>query len=127
MTVTVRHHHRAAAPGHRGDEQDGTALLQAAFVIPIFVLFLLGLVDLGLGVFQTSQATSAAADGARAGIVSYQQADVVGSPDQARILAAVRARAVGQSESTMTIGISCVTGSGGPVAGGCVEAGEDDG
>jgi Flp pilus assembly protein TadG len=95
MNVTLRHPVRPVQADHR--RQGGTAVLEAALALPIFITFLLGVVDIGLGVFQTSQATSAAADGARAGIIRYTHADEVGSDDYQAIDAAVRARLVGQS------------------------------
>lgn len=52
----------------RRDER-GVTIVEAAFVIPILFLFIFALIDIGLWVFETSQASSAARDGARAGIV----------------------------------------------------------
>ena len=52
----------------RRDER-GVTVVEAAFVIPLLFLFIFALIDIGLWVFETSQASSAARDGARAGIV----------------------------------------------------------
>jgi Flp pilus assembly protein TadG len=52
----------------RRDER-GVTMVEAAFVIPILFLFIFALIDIGLWVFETSQASSAARDGARTGIV----------------------------------------------------------
>jgi Flp pilus assembly protein TadG len=87
----------------RSRRSRGATILEAAFAIPIFLTMLLGFIDLGLGVFQTAQATSAAADGARTGIVNQTNADVVGSPARLAIEASVRARLVGQTVDAITV------------------------
>lgn len=83
-------------------------MIEAAFAVPIFFLLLLGLVDIGLGVFQSSQATSASADGARVAIVwPTNSADL--SDHYAAIRRAVRGRLVGQTVSDSDIAIVCKT------------------
>ena len=89
--------------------------------IPIFIMFLLGLVELGTGMLQTSQATSAAADGARAGIMwsndplhTHNLQDVAGSPDNNKIVAAAKARVV-SSRGTISVTANCVGPSGSAV------------
>jgi Flp pilus assembly protein TadG len=52
----------------------GVTIVEAAFVIPLLFVFVLGMMDIGLWEFQTSQASGAARDGARAGILSYKTA-----------------------------------------------------
>ena len=53
----------------------GAVLVEAAIVLPVLMLFILGLIDLAMWDFQRSQASSAARDGARAGIVAVTNAD----------------------------------------------------
>jgi Flp pilus assembly protein TadG len=52
----------------------GVTIVEAAFVVPLLFVFVLALVDIGLWEFQTSQASGAARDGARVGILSYTTA-----------------------------------------------------
>lgn len=86
--------------------ESGTTIVEAAFAIPIFVLVLLGLVDIGLGVFQTSQATSGASDGARVAIIwPTDSTDLDTHFDKIR--AAVRGRLVGQTIPDRDITIKC--------------------
>lgn len=89
----------------------GVTLVEAAFALPVFILFLFGLVDLGLAVLQTSQTSSAAADGARAASVvkDLTGAETAG-PAHDKIVNAVRARLVGADDVVITI--SCRTASG---------------
>jgi Flp pilus assembly protein TadG len=51
----------------RGDR--GAAVIEAALVLPVVITFVTALFDFGLVALQTSQATSAAADGAREAIL----------------------------------------------------------
>jgi hypothetical protein len=67
-------------------------------------------IDLGNGVLQTSQASGAAADGARVAISKYVGADIPGSANRTAIEAAVRARVV--SSKVSTVAVTCVTASG---------------
>ena len=60
-------------------DQRGVTIVEAAFVIPIFFLLAFGLIDMGLWGLQRGQASSAARDGARAGIV-LKLAGTSGSP-----------------------------------------------
>jgi Flp pilus assembly protein TadG len=57
----------------RGD--DGAAVVEAALALPIVFWMLLGLFDFSMVELKQSQLTSAARDGARAGIISWQSAD----------------------------------------------------
>lgn len=65
----------------RGGER-GVTIVEAAFALPILLMFMFGLVDIGMWVFNSNQATNAARDGARLGIIDFETADrseVVGS------------------------------------------------
>jgi Flp pilus assembly protein TadG len=85
----------------------GAMLVEAAFVFPIFLTLLFGIVDIGNAEFQTSQATAAARDGARVGILHFDSADVSSSSDNQIIVAQVNARLAGQ---TATVSVSCLDG-----------------
>lgn len=88
-------------------DDGGAVIVEAALVLPILLAFFLGLFEYSIVEFQQSQATSAARDGARAGIVlDYSAADQTGSPANLAIEAAVRARLLGQEN--VTIVVRCV-------------------
>lgn len=101
-------HHGAHARRAPGSRERGVTLVEAAFALPVFVLFLFGLIDLGSAVLQTSQTSSAAADGARAAIVikDLTGAETSGQAHD-KIVAAARARLVGQGGGNATVTISC--------------------
>ncbi|MEO6628374.1 MAG: TadE family protein [Aquihabitans sp.] len=82
-------------------------IIEAAIAVPILFFTLLGLIDIGLAMLQTSQATSAAADGARAGVIWRPDQDM-----RTKIEAAVRRRLPGQA--TEPIEISCISPDGSP-------------
>ena len=63
----------------------------------LLFLFLFGLVDIGLWEYQNSQASAAARDGARVGILKYLSADTSGSTNNTAISNAVAARLGGQA------------------------------
>jgi Flp pilus assembly protein TadG len=50
-------------------------MVEAAFVLPILVLIIMGIIDLGMWNFQKSEATSAARDGARSALIGAVGAD----------------------------------------------------
>ena len=62
-------------------DERGVTLVETAFVLPVVILFAFALIDFGLWAFATTQAASAARDGARVAILDYPQADVAGSVD----------------------------------------------
>jgi Flp pilus assembly protein TadG len=66
-------------PALRRRDEGGAALLEAALAIPIVLLLLSGTIDLGFWVFERTQVSNAARDGARAGILQYSSADSPGS------------------------------------------------
>jgi Flp pilus assembly protein TadG len=82
-------------------------LVEAAFVFPLFLTLFFGIIDIGNAEFQTSQATAAARDGARVGILHFDNADVSGSADRQTVVDQVNARLAGQ---TATVTISCLNG-----------------
>lgn len=104
--------------------ESGTALVEAALVFPLLMLFLLSMLDVGLWVFQSVQASAGARDGARAAILGYRQADVATSADAAAIRAAIERR-IGSRVfgSPITVQVRCVQPSDPtPIAGGCAAA-----
>jgi Flp pilus assembly protein TadG len=104
----------------RGDE--GVTLVETALVLPLLFLLVFGLVDVGLWVFDSTQAAAAARDGARVAILNYLSADVPGSADRATVLAAT-ARHTDVAAPTLTV--RCLHPDGTVIA--CAEAlaGED--
>jgi Flp pilus assembly protein TadG len=88
-------------------DERGVTIVEAAFVIPILFLFVFGLIDIGLWEFQNSQASGAARDGARVGILKYLAADQASPPsaNYSAIDEAVRARLGGQS---YTLTVTCL-------------------
>ena len=124
--MRVAHGRDVATSRRHRRREGGVALVEAAIALPIFFTMVLGVVDIGLAVLQTSQATSAAADGARVGILDHTQADVVGSDDHDAIVEAVEGRLVGQDVDE--ISVTCLTSSaasGGTHATGCASADPD--
>ena len=74
----------------RGGER-GVTVVEAAFALPVLLLFIFGLVDLGMWTLNVNQATNAARDGARAGVLGHVGADIPGSDAEQHIVAAVEA------------------------------------
>jgi Flp pilus assembly protein TadG len=80
-------------------------MVETALVLPVLILILLGGVDLGMWVFQSTQAASAARSGARVGILRFRHADQWYSEDESAILRAI-ARDAGTTDFEAEI--SCV-------------------
>jgi Flp pilus assembly protein TadG len=95
----------------RRDER-GVTIVEAAFVIPVFFLLIFGLIDMGLWGLQRGQATSAARDGARAGIV-LKLAGTSGSPTSNANVAAIENAVAGRldKDTIESVVITCVNGS----------------
>ncbi len=83
----------------RATGERGVVIVELALVLPIFLLFVFGLIDFGSAVFQNGQAKAAARDGARVGILRYADADSTTSSDYAAIRTAIARRLPGQSLS----------------------------
>lgn len=110
---------RGRAAGDRG-----VTIVEAAFAFPILLMFMFGLADLGMWVFNSNQATNAARDGARLGIVDFETADKpldVGSM-HAAIVEAVEAR-LDRDVTRDQVKVRCVRNDGTAVA--CSGAKED--
>jgi hypothetical protein len=110
---------RAVHPDERGG-----VLVEAALVLPLVFLLVIGAADLGLWIFGTTQASNAARDGARVGIIRYLQADAPLSADAAAIRTAVERRLDRKpSDDPVVIAVRCVDPlQTGVVAGGCSQA-----
>jgi Flp pilus assembly protein TadG len=59
---------------HRNDQPRGQALVEFALVIPIFVLLLMGIFDLGRAVYAFNTISNAAREGVRVAIVNQNAA-----------------------------------------------------
>jgi len=89
-------------------------------VVPLVLVFILAAADAGLWVFERNQAASSAHDGARVGILRYQQADVAGSSASVAIGDAGRRRL---GTRVVTVEVRCVSGTSTvALAGGCAGA-----
>jgi len=84
-------------------------LVEAALVLPILMLFILGLIDLGMWDYQKSQVTSGARDGARTAILSVAGADCTYpcSTSNTAIRNAIKAR-LGNGQA-FTFTVECMT------------------
>ncbi len=96
------------SPRLRGD--GGAVIVEAALVLPIVFLVIMGLIEYSVAELQGSQATSASRDGARVGILDYEQADQNGSPANQAVKDAVNARLDGQAN--VTVDVKCLNAAG---------------
>ena len=87
------------------DDERGVAVIEAAFALPVLLTFMFALVDLGMWTLNANQATNAARDAARAGILSHVGADVPGSDAEQAIVAAVNSHLDREAER---VDIGCV-------------------
>ncbi len=101
--IVLTHVPQGAPPLNRRPQERAAGLLEVALTLPILLMSILGFVDIGMAVFQTSQASSAAADGARVGIIRYKQADVANSADRVLIESAAKGKLIGQKVDAITV------------------------
>lgn len=73
----------------------GATMVEFAIVSVVAFALLFGMADLALVVFGNSVGSNAARDGARVGLISYEDADVPGSTNNLAVVAAVKKRLVG--------------------------------
>jgi Flp pilus assembly protein TadG len=59
----------------RRHDQRGVTVIEAAIVLPLLFTLIFGMTDVGMLVFNNTQVTGAARDGARQAILHYSQAD----------------------------------------------------
>lgn len=103
----------------------GVTVVEAAFALPILLLFVAALLDLGMWAYFSNQASNAARDGARAGIIRHELADVVGSDDWNEIVSAIEDHLPGRDITASDITITCVGADATPHAS-CADAQVDD-
>lgn len=104
----------------RARHDSGVTIVEAAFVLPLLFLFVFGLIDLGMWAFNSNQATNAARDGARVGILSYEDAD-----DHAAIRAAVQDRLAGRELDASDVTITCLRPDGSVLACSAADQGDE--
>lgn len=89
----------------------GVTIVEAAFVIPLLFMFIFGLVDLGMWTLNSNQASNAARDGARAGILAFplRGADLAAAEADARetIVDAIQERLPEGTVEDTQITITC--------------------
>ena len=129
--MRISHHSTERAEALRAElaGDNGVTLVEFAFALPIIFGLILALIDLGNAFLQTSQATSASADGARVAIVlpdtgskSIKDAATPGTPANNAIKAAVRKRVVGQTIADSDIVVMCSPPGGTPSTAYCASA-----
>lgn len=96
----------------RTEGDRGATLLEFAFVFPILALLFAAMADLGFVVLGSSVASGAARDGARVGIIHYEDADDTSSSSFDRIDKAVKAKLVGwiQPGTGAFVTVRCLDG-----------------
>jgi hypothetical protein len=77
-------------------------------VIPLFMLLVLGLADLALAELSDTAGSNAAREGARVGILNYDNAHTVGSTNYDKITDAVRQKLAGNVKGTPTVVVHCL-------------------
>ena len=94
--------------GRSGRGEQGATLVEAAFVIPLILVLVLGVVDFGMMINNSTLLNNATREGAREG--------VFGS-DASTIEARVREAAVGLKQADLTVSVTCKTPDGALCAG----------
>ena len=89
---------------------DGAALVEFAFVGPILFFLLIGMLDIGLTVLGKAVASGAARDGARVGIIHFDDADNTSGPNHQLVVDAVEAKLTGHIASSPVVTVSCLDG-----------------
>jgi Flp pilus assembly protein TadG len=89
----------------------GATLVEAAFVLPVIIMLMLGVFDLGEWDLAKSQASSAARDAARVASLSITGADVSGNAANTAVQTAINAR-IGSKASAMTFTVTCLSTTG---------------
>lgn len=95
-------------PRHRGSPERGATIAEFALVAPILFFLLLIALDLGFMVLGNAVGSNAVRDGARVGILQFEDADTDGSTNNEAIKAAVRQRIVGLLKGTPVITVRCL-------------------
>jgi Flp pilus assembly protein TadG len=101
--------------GRLGDRSRGQALVEFALVLPIFLLLLFGLIDVGRYVYVSNAFNQAAREAARTGAVEQWKYDcpasvpVAGQNRFTCTMAVAQDRLVGQSIDTGASSVTCVS------------------
>lgn len=82
---------RRAAGGAGAGRSRGQALVEFAFVLPVFLLLFMGIVDLGTAVFTYNSLTNAAREGARLAIVNQDTTSIISRAEQQVSIAEITA------------------------------------
>jgi hypothetical protein len=107
-------------------DEAGVTIVEAAFVLPLLFLFAFALVDVGLWVLQDDQATNAAREGARAGIVLPIASDAAQTANETKIETAVNSRLT-DPVSAGDIDVDCDPDDDGPLPyGSCIGVTSND-
>ena len=85
----------------------GQSLVEFALILPLLILIMVMIFDLGRAAFYYTVIYNAARDGARYGIIDNTAGVGCATPDTAGIEAEVRARAVGLDPDDLTILSDC--------------------
>lgn len=93
-------------PSRRGEA--GVTIVEAAFVIPLLFMFMFGLVDLGMWTLNSNQASNAARDGARVGILEFplRGGDLADAED--KIVAAIEEHLPDGTMEASDVTITCL-------------------
>lgn len=94
----------------RGDQRRGQSMVEFSLIFIMFLMLMVGLFELGRGVWIYTTVAHAARQGARYAMVSGNS----GSPDDAALVAKVKAQAIGLSNSVIQV---TPTWEGGGIAG----------
>jgi Flp pilus assembly protein TadG len=92
-------------------------IVEFAVVIPIFMLLVLALADFALAELSDTAGSNAAREGARIGILYFDDASTTGSPNHDRIAAAVREKLAGNVKGTPTVTVRCLNPDSSPKGG----------
>jgi Flp pilus assembly protein TadG len=110
--------------GTRRQEAGGQSLVEFALVLPLFLVLVIAITDIGLGVFAYNSITNAAREGARLAIVNQDVASITARAEsQARV---ARAPAVtvnfyeAAADGTPDTSTTCPIGSATYIAVGCL-------
>lgn len=97
-------------PGRRGDGEKGQALVEFAFLVPIFLILVFAIVDFGMGFHAWISITNGAREGARLGAVLAPEQDIedrvyeaVNLPNESTNMSVVVTNAEGQPGESVVV------------------------
>ena len=95
----------------------GVTVVEAAFVVPLLFMFIFGLVDLGMWTLNSNQASNAARDGARAGILAFPLRGTVTEQDARDVIvSAIADRLPDGTVEDSDVTISCLGSDGAAIS-----------